>query len=225
MVGCRQHVGRLSMMYRCSKSFSVSAISLLKRQLSCLIRRELVSARWSKLFRRFPARAKVTLNRVVQGYSRRLIWGGKSRDSWKEFNFSCDSWIDSLTWGPFLETPETFWVYFGCCNFLRISKTKTFLGVKFCNKFALSYLEIIVKGQLSRMSGSQFLKWLFGPGKFAGLSRKIRELLVLRTVIRESWVNFRENWESNGNSWSIICFYLSAETYSRNESDKNNRSF
>ena len=51
MVGCLQHVGRLSMMYRCSKSFSVSAISLLKRQLSCLIRSELVSAKWSKLFR------------------------------------------------------------------------------------------------------------------------------------------------------------------------------
>ena len=81
----------------------------------------------------------------------------------KEFNFSCDSGIDGLTWGPFLETPETFWVYFGCCNFLRISKTKTFPGVKFCNKFALSYLEIIVKGQLSRISGWQFLKWLFGP--------------------------------------------------------------
>ena len=150
--------------------------------------------------------------------------GEKARDSWKEFNFSCDSRIDSLTWGPFFETPETFWVYFGCCNFLRISKIKTFLGVKFCNKFALSYLEIIVKGQLSRISGSQFLKWLFGPGKFTGLSRKICKLLVLRIVIRESLVNFCENWESNSNSWSIICFYISTETYSRNESDKNNRS-
>ena len=81
----------------------------------------------------------------------------------------------------------------GAVIFLRISKTKTFPGVKFCNKFALSYLEIIVKGQLSRISGSQFLKWLFGPGKFTGLSRKIRELHVLRTVICESLVNFREN--------------------------------
>ena len=81
----------------------------------------------------------------------------------------------------------------GAVIFLRISKTKTFPGVKFCNKFALSYLEIIVKGQLSRISGSQFLKWLFGPGKFTELSRKIRELHVLRTVICESLVNFREN--------------------------------
>ena len=74
-----------------------------------------------------------------------------------------------------------------------ISQRRRRDGVKFCNKFALSYLEIIVKGQLSRISGSQFLKWLFGPGKFTGLSRKIRELLVLRTVICESLVNFREN--------------------------------
>ena len=189
----------------CIKSFSVSAVSLLKRQLSCLIRRQLVLSGVSYFVDFLQEQ-----NLLWTGWYRviRDAWfeGGKARDSWKEFNFGCDSWIDSLTWGPFLETPETFWVYFGCCNFLRISKTKTFLGVKFCNKFALSYLEIIVKGQLSRISGSQFLKWLFGPGKFTGLSRKIRELLVLRTVIRESWVNFRENWESNSNSWSIICF-------------------
>ena len=51
----------------------------------------------------------------------------------------------------------------------------------------------IVKGQLSRISGSQFLKWLFGPGKFTGLSRKICKLLVLRIVIRESLINFCEN--------------------------------
>ena len=158
----------------CIKSFSVSAVSLLKRQLSCLIRRQLVLGGVSYFVDFLQEQ-----NLLWTGWYRviRDAWfeGGKARDSWKEFNFGCDSWIDSLTWGPFLETPETFWVYFGCCNFLRISKTKTFLGVKFCNKFALSYLEIIVKGQLSRIS-----KW--------------------------EWVNFRENWESNSNSWSIICF-------------------
>ena len=58
--------------------------------------------------------------------------------------------------------------------------------MKFCNKFALLYLEIIIKGQLSRISRSQFLEWLFRPGKFTGFLIKIRELLVLRTVIRES---------------------------------------
>ena len=100
MVDCRQHVGRLSMIYRCSKSFSVSVVSLLKRQLSCLIRLQLASARSSELFRRFPARAKVALNRVVQGYSRRLIWGGKSSWFVKRVHFSCDLWIDGLTFGP-----------------------------------------------------------------------------------------------------------------------------
>ena len=55
-----------------------------------------------------------------------------------------------------------------------------------CNKFAFSYLEIIGKGQLSRISGLQFLKWLFMPRKLMELSRKICELLVLRTVIHES---------------------------------------
>ena len=49
---------------------------------------------------------------------------------------------------------ETFRCYFGCHNFLRILKPKTLPGMKFCNKFALSYLEIIAKH--FRISGSQF---------------------------------------------------------------------
>jgi len=53
----------------------------------------------------------------------------------------------------FLEPPETFRAYFGCHNIL---KTKTFRGVKFCNKFFLSFLEIKVKDQLFRISGSLF---------------------------------------------------------------------
>ena len=58
-------------------------------------------------------------------------------------------------------------------NYLRILKTKTFPGAKFCNKFALSCLEFLVKKkQLFRISKSQILKWLFGPEKFTGLSRK-----------------------------------------------------
>ena len=55
-------------------------------------------------------------------------------------------------------------------NFLHI-KTKTFPGMKFCSKFALSYLEIIVKGQLFRIDRSHFFKSLFRPEKFTGLSR------------------------------------------------------
>ena len=56
--------------------------------------------------------------------------------------------------GPFLETSATFRAHCGCYNFLRILRTKMFPGMKFCNKFALSYLEIIVKDQLLRISGS-----------------------------------------------------------------------
>ena len=36
--------------------------------------------------------------------------------------------------------------------------------MQFCDKFALLYLEIIVKDHLFRITRSQFLKWLFGPG-------------------------------------------------------------
>ena len=43
--------------------------------------------------------------------------------------------------------------------------------MQFYNKSALSLPEIIVKGQDIRISGSQFLKWLFGPEKFTRLWR------------------------------------------------------
>ena len=56
---------------------------------------------------------------------------------------------------------------FGChINFLRTLITKTFPDMKFCNKFAVSYVEVIEKDNLLRISGSQFLKWLVGPEKF-----------------------------------------------------------
>ena len=61
--------------------------------------------------------------------------------------------------------------------------------MKFCNKFSLSYLEIIVKDQLFRISGSQFLKWLFGPEKFTGLSRNgplvITSYILMPCIIEE----------------------------------------
>ena len=81
--------------------------------------------------------------------------------------YSCIPWPGAR----FSKLAKPFRASIGCYNFLRISKTKTFPGIKLCNKFALSYLEIIVKSQLFRISGSQFLKWLFGPEKFTGLSR------------------------------------------------------
>lgn len=65
MVRCRQHVGRLSMVCRSSKSFSQQYPSS-DGGSSCLIHRELASARSTELFLRLPARAKDALNRVVQ---------------------------------------------------------------------------------------------------------------------------------------------------------------
>ena len=38
--------------------------------------------------------------------------------------------------------------------------------MNFFLKFALLYLEILVKGQFFIISGSQFLKWVFGLKKF-----------------------------------------------------------
>ena len=61
-----------------------------------------------------------------------------------------NSSIESPELCAFLETPETFWAYFGCYIFLHI------LNMKFCNKFAVSYLEIIVKDKLFRISELQF---------------------------------------------------------------------
>ena len=49
----------------------------------------------------------------------------------------------------FSKLPKLFGPISGAIIFLHILKTKAFPGLKFCNKFALSYLEIIaVKDQL-----------------------------------------------------------------------------
>ena len=46
-----------------------------------------------------------------------------------------------------------------------------FSGIKFYSNSTLSLPKIIVIDQDFRISGSQFLKWVFGPEKFTGLSR------------------------------------------------------
>lgn len=67
--------------------------------------------------------------------------------------------VESPELCAFLKTPETFWTYFGCHKFLHI------LNMKFCNKFALSYLEIIVKDNLFRI-------WLFRSENFLAFPEK-----------------------------------------------------
>lgn len=67
--------------------------------------------------------------------------------------------VESPELCAFLKTPETFWTYFGCHKFLHI------LNMKFCNKFAVSYLEIIVKDILFRI-------WLLRSKNFLAFPEK-----------------------------------------------------
>lgn len=81
------------------------------------------------------------------------VWVGTMRHHYYQMRniVGCD-WNLSIL-GPvarFSKLPELFG------PFLRISKTKTFSGIKFYDKCTLSYLEIIVVGQYFRYSGSQF---------------------------------------------------------------------
>ena len=78
--------------------------------------------------------------------------------------------VRTETWGPFLESPETFRAHFGSHNSLCIFKTKASRGTKLCSYFNLYSLYKLWKDQLYRISGSQFYEWLFGPEKFSGLS-------------------------------------------------------
>ena len=75
------------------------------------------------------------------------------------------------SWGPFLESPETFRAYFGRHNSLCIFKTKASRGTKLCRYFDFYSLYNIWKDQLNRISGSGFYEWLFGTENLSGLSR------------------------------------------------------
>ena len=70
----------------------------------------------------------------------------------------------------FLETSE---------NFLHISKTKTFPSIKFCKKIALSYLEIIVKGQIFKYADRSFWNGLSGPQGFREFRETFRTMSIL----------------------------------------------
>ena len=118
------------------------------------------------------------------------------------------------SWGSFLEIPETFRVYFGRYNFLRIAKTKTFPGMKFCNNCVLSYLEIIVKGHLFSIGGSQFLKGLFGPEKLKGLSRNGPQTALRISLSVHLWhgKSIYFFWISVlGNTCFLCCFIFKPE--------------
>jgi len=75
------------------------------------------------------------------------------------------------SWGPFLESPETFRAHFGRHNSLFIFKTKAPRGTKLASYFNIYSLYNISKTQLYKIGGLEFYEWLFGSGKFSGLSR------------------------------------------------------
>ena len=97
------------------------------------------------------------------------------------------------TRGPFLESPETFRTYFGLHNSLCIFKTKASRGTKPCIYFNFYSLYNIWKDRLHRISGSQFYKWLFGPGKFSGLSRNGPQDLNLDILTQIKWSDYWAN--------------------------------
>lgn len=79
------------------------------------------------------------------------------------------------------ENPRNFSVHSGCEKSLCILKTpKQFSGKKFCKKFTLLYLEIVVKHNLFRINGSQFQKCLFGPEKFEEPARNRLRVIFKR---------------------------------------------
>ena len=77
----------------------------------------------------------------------------------------------SRGWGPFLESPETFRAHFGRPNSPCIFKTKASRGSKLCSYLYFYSPYNIRRGQLYRISRSEFYEWLFGLDKFSGLSR------------------------------------------------------
>ena len=81
--------------------------------------------------------------------------------------------------GPFLESPETVRAIFRGHNSLFISRTEGISVVKLHSQFAFCYLENMLKDQPSKKRSWQFLKWLFGPEKFSGLSKDGPQILTV----------------------------------------------
>ena len=65
------------------------------------------------------------------------------------------------TWGPFLESPETFGRISGGIILSVSSKRRPFEARYFCRCFNFYFICNIWKDQLYRISGSEFYEWLF----------------------------------------------------------------
>ena len=99
--------------------------------------------------------------------------------------------LATRAWRPFLESPETFRVHFGCHNSPCIFKTKASGGPNLGSYFNFYSLNKIGKEQLYRISEFEFYEWLFGPEKFSGLSRNGPLARVSRAIVsaNHAWSN------------------------------------
>ena len=95
-----------------------------------------------------------------------------------------------LTWGLFVESPDTFRVYFGCLNFFYIIATSRFWAIKLRNSLVFSYHKNMLKDQLFKTSRLKFDNWLFGPRILGSLDRPLRSI-ALRKLSRENQSNLR----------------------------------
>ena len=74
--------------------------------------------------------------------------------------------------GFFFKSPETFRAFFRCFNSLYNFVTQRFYVIKLCNHLGLSYVQSMLKDQLSSTKGLHFDNWIFVSETFPGLLRK-----------------------------------------------------
>ena len=132
----------------------------------------------------------------------------------------------SRAWGPFLESPETLRAHFGLHISICIFKAKGVSRHETLQFFYTSYsLYNLWKGQLYRISGSQFYQWLFGPEKFSGLSRngplvsKIIAAISLEMVldIGHHDRSISPPWPKNLTYHELTTGYLSCNSLNRSK--------
>ena len=103
--------------------------------------------------------------------------------------YPMDSTVHPLNnWGPFLKSPKTLRAIFGCHYSLCNSRMESIYFVKLHSYFSFCYLENMLKDLLSKRSGWQFHRWLFGAEKFSGLSRNgslgpVQKIFLCRSLL------------------------------------------
>ena len=85
-----------------------------------------------------------------------------------------EEWVEILQICPgarFSKVPKVFGPISGDIILFVSSKRRRLEARNFAVIFTFIPFTTYEKGQLYRISGSEFYEWLFGPEKFAGLSR------------------------------------------------------